>query len=101
LERAVRRWTSTFAGDVTISGEIAKIDIVPPSNGVAASVWVDGELCYSTTIGGEDGAGRAYKCVATLKLNSNVDFVLDPHENDDRHDLSRFTGIIVRVEQGP
>jgi hypothetical protein len=101
FERAVRRWTSTFAGEVTISGEVAKIDVIPGSNGVDASVWVDGKRCYFTFIGGEDGGGRAYQCVATLQLNSTVDFVLDPHESDDRHDLSRFTGIIVRVEQGP
>jgi hypothetical protein len=100
LQRAVRRWTSTFAGDVLISGEIAKIDLVG-SNGVDAFIYVDGEEVYKTPIAGDDAGGRSYKVRATLKLNSTVDFVLDPHESDDHHDLSRFTGIIVRVEQGP
>ncbi len=101
LQRAVRRWVSTFAGDVTISGEVAKIDVVPGSNGVDASVYVDGKSVYNTLIGGEDGGGRAYKVVAALHVGSTVDFVLDPLEGDDHHDLSRFTGILVRVDTGP
>lgn len=102
LQRAVRRWVSTFAGDVTISGEVAKIDVaVMGSNGVDASVYVDGSLVYTTLIRGEDGGGRAYKVVAALQVGSTVDFVLDPHEADDHHDLSRFTGIVVRVDTGP
>jgi hypothetical protein len=103
LQRAVRRWVSTFAGDVTIAGEVAKIDLDAGggSNGVDTLVYVDGTERYSTFIGGADGGGRAYKFVAALQVGSTVDFVLDPHESDDRHDLSRFTGIVVRVETGP
>ena len=100
LQRAVRRWTSTYAGDVTISGEVAKIDIVD-SNGVDAFVYVDGVQRYTTFIAGDDGGGRAYKFVAALQVGSVVDFVLDPHAGQDHHDLSRFTGIVVRVEPGP
>jgi hypothetical protein len=99
LQRAVRRWTSTFAGEVTISGEIAKIDTVG-SNGVDAFVYVDGAQLYTTFIAGDDSAGRIYEVVAALRVGSTVDFVLDPHEGADPHDLSRFTGIVVRVEQG-
>jgi len=99
LQRAVRRWTSTIAGEVTISGEIAKIDTVG-SNGVDAFVYVDGTQLYTTFIAGDDSAGRIYDVVAALRVGSTVDFVLDPHDGADHHDLSRFTGIIVRVEQG-
>lgn len=100
LQRAVRRWTSTYAGEVTIVGEVAKIDLIG-SNGVDAFVYVDGVQRYTTFIAGDDGGGRSYKIVATLSLGSTVDFVLDPHEGEDHHDLTRFTGIIVRVEPGP
>jgi hypothetical protein len=99
LQRAVRRWTSTFAGEVTISGEIAKIDTIG-SNGVDAFVYVDGTQLYTTFIAGDDSAGRIYEVVAALRVGSTVDFVLDPHDGADHHDLSRFTGIVVRVEQG-
>lgn len=104
LQRAVRRWVSTFAGQVTISGEVAKIDVVVGSNGgsngVDALIYVDGDLYSTLPIGGDDAGGRAYKVGATLQVGSTVDFVLDPHEGDDHHDLSRFTGIIVRVDTG-
>lgn len=100
LQRAVRRWTSTYAGDVTIAGEVAKIDL-QASNGIDAFVYVDGIQRYTTFIAGNDAGGRSYKVVAALQVGSTVDFVLDPHEGADHHDLSRFTGIVVRVEPPP
>jgi hypothetical protein len=97
LERAVRRWVSNFAGDVVISGEAAKIDLVD-SNGVQALVYVDGVQLFAQTIAGDDGAGVAYEVEASLRVGSNVDFVLDPRDGDDHHDLSRFTGIVTRSD---
>lgn len=99
FERAVRRWTSDYAGDVLISGELAKIDVAAPSNGIVGNVYIDGVLRYTKTIAGDDAAGESYEATGTLQLGSTVDFVLDPYESDDRHDLSRFTGIITRVER--
>ena len=99
LQRAVRRWVSTFAGDVVISGEVAKIDVaVMGSNGIDARVYVDGMMRYTTFIGGEDAGGLSYEFNTTLQLGSTVDFVLDPHDSDDHHDLSRFTGVVARLE---
>jgi hypothetical protein len=102
LQRAVRRWVSTFAGPVTIYGELAKIDTITGSNGgsngVDGLIYVDGERVYSKFIGGDDAGGVAYKVIASVNVGSNVDFVLDPHEGDDHHDLSRFTGIIMRAD---
>jgi hypothetical protein len=98
LERAVRRWTSTFAGEVLITGEIAKIDAAEmDSNGIDAFVYVDGLPVYTTPLDGNDGGGLSYEITTTLQVGSNVDFVLDPHEGHDHHDLTRFTAVIVRV----
>jgi hypothetical protein len=95
LERAVRRWVSTYAGSIKITGEMAKIDVTPGgSNGVDASVVIDGLQLYTVLIGGEDGGGLSYEVRATVHEGSNVDFVLDPHEGADHHDLSRFTAVI-------
>ncbi len=95
LERAVRRWVSTYAGSIKITGEMAKIDVtIGGSNGVDASVVIDGLQLYTTFIGGEDGGGLSYEVRATVHIGSNVDFVLDPHEGADHHDLSRFTAVI-------
>jgi hypothetical protein len=97
LQRAVRRWISTYAGNVIISGELAKIDVVTGgSNGVDGLIYVDGTQLYTAFVGGEDGGGLSYRVPATLQLGSTVDFVLDPHEGDDHHDLSRFTAIVAR-----
>jgi len=98
LQRAVRRWTSTFAGAITISGEAAKIDLAAGSNGVDVSVYVDAAAMpvYTTFIAGDDGAGTSYEVHdVPVHVGSFVDFVIDPHESDDHNDLTRFTGIIV------
>jgi hypothetical protein len=101
LERAVRRWVSTYAGPVRIIGEIAKIDVtVGGSNGVDASVVIDGLQLYTTFIGGEDAGGLSYEVRATVSLGSKLDFVLDPHEGRDHHDLTRFTAVI-EIDQEP
>jgi len=98
LQRVVRRWLSSFAGDVAISGELAKIDVtVMGSNGIDGIVYVDGVERYATFIGGEDGGGLSYEVFASLKRGSTVDFVLDAHDGDDHHDLSRFTAVIAKA----
>lgn len=100
LQRAVRRWVSDYDGAVVISGEMAKIDLAAePSNGVDASVYVDGTLLLTQFIGGQDSGGLSYEVAALLRQGSTVDFVLDPHDGDDHHDLSRFTGIVARDER--
>ncbi len=98
-ERAVRRWISNFSGDIRISGEIAKIDVtIGGSNGVEASVVIDGDEIYTVFIGGEDGGGLSYDLQAIVDIGSSVDLVLDAHEGSDHHDLSRFTAVIERDE---
>lgn len=96
LERAVRRWVSSYAGNVLISGEAAKLDLVG-SNGVEVLVYVDGAVLFNQVIQGDDGAGIGYQLPATaVHVGSNIDFVLDPHDGADHHDLTRFTATIVR-----
>lgn len=99
LERAVRRWISSYDGDIRIVGELAKIDVTPDgSNGIEALILVDNVEIYSTLIGGEDAAGVSYETPpATVRVDSTVDFVLDPLESDDHHDLTRFTAVIERA----
>jgi hypothetical protein len=99
LERAVRRWVSTYEGTIRIVGEIAKIDVEPDgSNGVEAFILVDKVEVYSVVIDGEDAAGVSYETPpATVVVGSTVDFVLDPLESNDHHDLTRFTAVIERI----
>lgn len=102
LQRAVRRWTSPYAGDVTITGEVAKIDVVvATANGIDASVYVDGTALFTQFIEADDGGGTSFRIDTTLHVGSTVDFVLDPHEGDDHHDLTRFSGVITRAAPKP
>ena len=95
----MRRWVSTFAGDVIISGEIAKIDVTPTiTNGIDASLVIDGTLEQTWFVGGDDSGGWSYKVEATVNVGSHVDFVLDPFESSDHHDLTRFTAVIARAD---
>lgn len=98
-ERAVRRWNSNYAGDILVTGELAKIDIAAPGNGIEGRVYIDGVLRYSKIIAADDAGGESYEATGTVHVGSTVDFVLDPYESDDRHDLSRFTGVISRIER--
>ena len=100
-ERAVRRWTSDYEGDILITGELAKIDIATPGNGIEGIVYVDGIPRYNKVIAADDAGGESYEATGTVHVGSHVDFVLDPYESDDRHDLSRFTGVITRIERTP
>lgn len=98
VERAVRRWISSYDGDVRIAGELAKIDIVPMgSNGVDALIFVDGVEVYRMFIAGDDAGGLSYEAGASVDIGSTVDFVLDAHEGNDYHDLTRFTAVIERA----
>lgn len=98
LERAVRRWQSNYDGNVRIVGELAKIDVTPGgSNGVAALILLDGVEIYSVVIGGEDSGGRIYETGANVDVGSTIDFVLDPLDGNDHHDLTRFTSVIERA----
>lgn len=98
LERAVRRWISTYAGPVRITGEMAMLDAHEDGNGVDTSVVVDGASLYSEYVAGDDWAGLSYELTATVSLGSTVDFVIDPHESQDNHDLARFTAVIERLD---
>lgn len=95
LSRAVRRWVSDVEGNVVITGEAGKLDVAE-SNGVDVFVYVDGVELYSAFIAGNDGPGHTYELRSSVRVGSTVDFVLDPHEGADAHDLSRFTGVITR-----
>lgn len=95
LSRAVRRWVSDVEGNVVITGEAGKLD-VGDSNGVDVLVYVDGTEVYGAFIAGNDGPGHTYELRGSVRVGSTVDFVLDPHEGADAHDLSRFTAVITR-----
>jgi hypothetical protein len=100
LQRAVRRWVSTYAGDIIIKGELAKIDTIASAggNGIDGLIYVDGVQIYTQFIAADDAGGVIYQRESKVDLGSTVDFVLDPHEGNDRNDLTRFTAVIFRAD---
>lgn len=75
---AVRRWVSTVAGQVTLSGQAGKV--MPWgenwSGGVQGLIVVDGKEVFHTDIGNRE---TDYSFEATLKVGSVVDFLLGPN----------------------
>lgn len=88
---AVRRWTSTVAGSITITGAIRKASNGSGGNGVDARVVVDGVVVYAQYIAGTDQVGVSYSVTATVAVGSHVDLVLDPHLGYDGSDTTIFT----------
>ncbi len=102
LERAVRRWISNYTGRALITGELAKIDLnANDSDGIEGKVLLDGVELYSQALEPTDGAGTAFTLEVDLREGSAVDFVLDPTDGHDHHDLTRFTATIVTAPESP
>jgi hypothetical protein len=91
---AVRRWVSTVAGSVTISGDLASID--PNSwNGIIGHIIVDGVEVWSRVTTPQT-VTTAYQITASLRVGSTVDFAIDPNQGQDYSDATRFTIVIAR-----
>jgi hypothetical protein len=74
----VRRWVSTIAGSVIISGRAGKT--MPWgqnwSGGVRALITVDGDEVFSANV---DDGGSAYSVEARVRVGSHVDFLIGPN----------------------
>lgn len=91
---AVRRWVSTVAGPVTISGKIARA-AASNSQPVLGKVLVDGMAIYSQVVQANDTTGFSFSQPAMLKAGSTVDLVLAP-QGADFLGGTRFTARIAR-----
>ena len=93
---AVRRWVSPVAGNLKISGHLAKIDPRgdAPRDGVTGSIIVDGKTIWSEHIAANDTTGIDYNVSAEgVKVGSTVDFAIAPGVNA-FNDKSTFTAQI-------
>lgn len=82
-EWAVRRWRSTHAGVITMSGTIRKL--LPKTSvddGVTAYVVVDGQTAAVLPVAAGDTNGHAFSVDATVTNGSLVDFAVSPNFND-------------------
>ncbi len=94
---AVRRWISEVDGQIEVKGHFAKLSVDGTSNGVAAYVFIDGEMDWAWYLEGWDDGGVDYDKVLTVAEGSTVDIVLDPWKADDRSDRSTLTAQVWSV----
>jgi len=97
---AVRRWVSEVDGEIQIYGILAKGD-TQGGNGVIGHIFVDGVEVWSQSIAGTDGTGINYQITTKVKLNSVVDFAIDPKDSYDGADTTIFKAKIDALNQTP
>jgi hypothetical protein len=97
---AVRRWVSEVDGEIQIYGILAKGD-TQGGNGVIGHIFVDGVEVWSQSIAGTDGTGVNYQITTKVKLNSVVDFAIDPKDSYDGADTTIFKAQIDALNQTP
>ena len=92
-----RRWVSTVAGVITITGHIAKSDTTGTGDGVVGDVFVDGTLDYSQPVAAANNAGFDFSFTAPVHVGSDVDFALNPNTSD-TNDATTFTATLAVPE---
>src|SRR5579862_2026109 len=67
-EWGTREWMSPYAGPVTVSGHLAKLDTSPNSDGIYGRIYWNHQLIYEQFIVGTDGVGQNYSLALTLNV---------------------------------
>ncbi|MBN2505637.1 MAG: tandem-95 repeat protein [Verrucomicrobia bacterium] len=96
---AVRRWISTYSGEVTIQFHLRKS--ASAGTGVTGKIFQNGTPIFSQAIAGSDTGGFSVLVNTTLNVGDKLDFVQTPigpaGETDDDSDGSQMT---VRIIEG-
>jgi alpha-tubulin suppressor-like RCC1 family protein len=95
---AVRRWTSTVAGKLIVSGQFAHLAPSGLGNGAVIRIFVDGTEVYTRTIENNDTVARPYRLAVNVQVGSTVDFALDPRNANDGADSTLFTSVIRKPD---
>ena len=97
-----RRWVSTTAGTITISGLLQKAEAGDPtwSNGARIRILVNGNDVggYINYLAYDDLAAHNYSTSAIVAIGDKVDFLLDSYGNNGA-DRSTFTAQISIVPE--
>jgi len=90
----VRRWISEVDGEITLMGNLAKLDS-GVGNGITGHILVDGQSIWSQLIGANDWSGVNHELKTNVKKGSFVDFAIDSNGND-WFDSTKFNTIISK-----
>ncbi|MCP5144012.1 MAG: hypothetical protein H6978_16380 [Gammaproteobacteria bacterium] len=91
----VRRWQSTFSGNVLLTGHIADANVAG-GNGVIANILLDGVPVFSWASSGTDDVGTNYSIPLTLAVGSVLDFEVADN-GDYSFDTTYFTATVSTV----
>jgi len=98
---ASRRWSSEVAGDIQITGQIAKVDQGPLlGDGAEAYVIVDGAVAYHYALGADDYAGTSFDLTVNVGEGSLIEFVLGGNASG-LNDAALFTAKIDGTVPAP
>jgi hypothetical protein len=96
---AVRRWTSDFSGEMTLSGFIAH-NGVAIGNGTEAHLFVDGVSVYSYDVAAGNTTGIEFSLDLLVAEGSHIEMVLGA-KGDPLFDATEFTVQMSRVIPAP
>ena len=71
----VRRWTSTYAGPIHVTGQF---QCGTQGDGVGVSICVDGQRVFRQLIGGGTANQYSFDLSPVVQVGSTVDFAVDP-----------------------
>jgi len=86
----IRRWTSNYAGNAILEGEISRGST---SDGTGIRIFVDGSEVYNRIV---DGETFSYSIPIALQVGSKVDFTVNKNLNSS-YDATNFTSRIVKT----
>lgn len=97
--RAIRRWVSPVAGEILITGQLAKWDTRSgdgASNGTIGILIADGAVLLNHTLAWDDSVGISYSFPLTVSVGSVIDLCVDAN-GVDYFDGTLFTMAVSQV----
>ena len=92
---AVRRWTSTLAGAIRLSGSF-RVD--PGGDGVRVRIFIDGQLIYTANLGPATSILGRFDLTRTVSPGTRIDFAVDPGAGGSiNHDATQTSITIERL----
>jgi hypothetical protein len=94
----VRRWTSNYDGQVTLTGNLGHLNWQYLGNGLRGRLFVDGTQLWTAHVNPTNSVGLDFSLQIPVHVGSYVDLAVDPEGNDEA-DWARFQVAITSVPE--
>lgn len=89
---AVRRWVSTYSGQVRVRGSFR---VGTQGDGVGVRILVDGQAVYAAALGRATSIVGAFDFTCPVRTGSTLDFAVDPGPGTDiNYDATQLTAAV-------